>query len=62
MCPVFFYQIFIFSPNDSPLKTMKNVFFFHLKSSFCSQDIEIFVIFYLPFLHFPDSKGQMELE
>ena len=23
-----FYQIFIFSPNDSPLKTMKNVFFF----------------------------------
>ena len=23
-----FYQIFIFSPNDSPLKTMKNVFYF----------------------------------
>ena len=23
-----FYQIFIFSPNDSPLKTMKNVFHF----------------------------------
>ena len=22
-----FYQIFIFSPNDSPSKTMKNVFF-----------------------------------
>ena len=24
----FFYQIFIFSPNDSPSKTMKNVFYF----------------------------------
>ena len=23
-----FYQIFIFTPNDSPLKTMKNVFYF----------------------------------
>ena len=23
-----FYQIFIFAPNDSPLKTMKNVFYF----------------------------------
>ena len=23
-----FYQIFIFSANDSPLKTMKNVFYF----------------------------------
>ena len=23
-----FYQIFIFSPNDSPLKTMKNVVYF----------------------------------
>ena len=29
-----FYQIFIFSPNDSPSKTMKNVFLFHLKNSF----------------------------
>ena len=25
---VFFNQIFIFSPNDSPSKTMKNVFYF----------------------------------
>ena len=30
-----FYQIFIFSPNDSPSKTMK-CFLFHLKSSFHS--------------------------
>ena len=34
-----FYQIFIFSPNDSSSKTMKNVFLFHLKSSFHSRDI-----------------------
>ena len=32
-----FCQIFIFSPNDSPSKTMKGSFF--------SQDIQIFVIF-----------------
>ena len=44
-----FYQIFIFSPNDSPSKTVENVFLFHLKSSFCSQDIQLFVIFSLPF-------------
>ena len=31
-----FYQIFTFSQDDSPLKTMKNVFLFHLKSSFHS--------------------------
>ena len=36
-----FYQFFIFLPNDSPLKTMKYVFLFHLKSSFRSQDIQI---------------------
>ena len=29
-----FYQLFIFAPNDSPLKTKKNLF--HLKRSFCS--------------------------
>ena len=27
-CVRYFYQIFIFTPNDSPLKTMKNVFYF----------------------------------
>ena len=31
-----FYQFFIFSTNDSPSKTMKNAFSFHLKNSFCS--------------------------
>ena len=44
-----FYQIFIFSPNDSLLKTMKKCFLFHLKSTFCSRDIQIFVIFSIPF-------------
>ena len=54
-----FYHIFIFTLNDSPSKTIKNVFLFHQKSSFHSQDIQIFV-FFPSFLHFPDSKGQME--
>ena len=27
-CVCYFFQIFIFSPNDSPSKTMKNVFYF----------------------------------
>ena len=46
-----FLSIFHFSPNDSPSKTMKNVFF-HLKSYFHSQDIQIFVLLSSP-LFFP---------
>ena len=38
---------------------MKNIFLFHLKISFRSQDIQIFFPF---FPRFPDSKGQMEVE
>ena len=34
-----FYQIFIFSPNDSPLKIMKNAFYFIKKALFV---LEIF--------------------
>ena len=34
-----FYQIFIFSPNDSPLKTMRNIFYFIEKALFI---LEIF--------------------
>ena len=41
------YQIFIFSPNDSP--SYEKYFLFHLKSSFRSQNIQIFVVFSLPF-------------
>ena len=29
---------------ESPLKIMKNAFLFNLKSSFCSQDISVFVL------------------
>ena len=43
-----FYQIFVFSPNDSLSKTLKNVFLIHLKGFFHSQNIQIFEIF--PFL------------
>ena len=53
-----FYQIFTFSPNYSPSKTMKNVFLFHLKSSSCSQDIQILVIFSLPFHTFKIQKDK----
>ena len=51
----YFYQIFIFSPNDSPSKTMK---FFISKSSFPSQDTQIFVIFSLPFHTFQTQKDK----
>ena len=37
------------------------MFLFHLKRSFRSQDIQIFV-FFPSFAHFPDSKRQMEVE
>ena len=53
-----FYQVFTFSPNDSPSKTIKNVFLFHLKSPFCSRDIQIFVIFPLPFHTFQFEKDK----
>ena len=43
-----FYQVFIFSPNDSPLKTMKNVFYFISKALFV---LEIFrFLHFFPFL------------
>ena len=41
-CVRYFLSNFYFSPNHSPSKTMKNVLFY-LKSSFGSQDIQIFV-------------------
>ena len=50
-----FYQFFIFSPNDSSSKTMQS-FLFHLKISFCSQDIQFFVIFPIPFRTFQIQK------
>ena len=38
-------QIFIFSPNDSSSKTIKERFLFRQESSFYSQDIQIFHTF-----------------
>ena len=43
-----FYQIFIFSPNDSLSKTMKNVFYFIKKTLFVLEIFNFFEIF--PFL------------
>ena len=56
-----FYQIFIFSPNDSPSKTMKNVFI-SSKKLFSFSRYSNFCIFFPSFPHYPDSKGQMEAE
>ena len=55
----FFFQIFISSPNDSPLKTMR-MFFISSKKLFSFS--RYFFDFFPSFLHFPDSKEQMEVE
>ena len=38
-CVRYFLTNFYLSPNDSPSKTVKGVFLFHLKISFRSRDI-----------------------
>ena len=57
-----FFQIFIFSPNDSPLKNYEKCYEAPyekcLKSSLCSQDIQIFVIFSLPLHTFQIQKDK----
>ena len=55
------YQIFIFSPNDNPLKTMKNVFYFIWKALFILQ-IFNFLWLFPSFPHSLDLKGQIEVE
>ena len=42
-----FYQFFYFFTKWEPFKNYEKCFLFHLKSSFCSGDIQIFVIFSL---------------
>ena len=37
--PKLFFILFVILFNESPLKLIRNCFLFHLKSSFCSQDI-----------------------
>ena len=53
-----FYHFFIFSTNDSPANNSEKCFLFHLKNSFCSWDIQIFLIFTLPFLTFQIQKNK----
>ena len=53
----YFFEIFIFSPNDSPSK-IRIFFLSHQKSSFRSRDIQIFVIFSLPFHNFQIQKDK----
>ena len=58
-CVPYFLSIFsFFSPNDSPSKTIKDIFKFHWKGSFCSWDIQIFVIFSPPFHTFQIQKDK----
>ena len=57
-CVCYFLSNFYFLPNDSPSKTVKNVFLFDLKSSFRSRDIKIIVFFPLPFHTFQIQKGK----
>ena len=56
-----FYLIFVFSPNDSPSGTMKNVFI-SSKKLFLFSRYSNFCNFFPSFPHVPDSKGQMEVE
>ena len=55
-----FYQIFIFSQNDSPLKTTKNVFILS-KKLFSFSRYSNFCHFSPSFPYFPDPKGQVEV-
>ena len=59
-CVRYFLSNFYFSLNDSPSKTMKNVFLFHRKSSFRFRDIQFFVIFSLPFYTFQIQKDKQK--
>ena len=61
LCVRYFLTAFYFLPKDSPSKTMKDVFLFHLKSSFCSRGISIFV-FPSPPIFLPVSPIALELD
>ena len=53
-----FYQFFIFLPNDSPLKTMKYVFFISSQKFFSFSRYSNFVFFFLPFRTFKIQKDK----
>ena len=62
--PLLFYQIYIFSSNNIPSKTIKKLFSLKKLIRKALVILEIFkVLSFFPFFpHFPDSKGQMEME
>ena len=47
LVPAIFCQMFIFSPNDRPLKTMKNVFFSSKKLFLSSRYSNLCIFFFL---------------
>ena len=54
---------YVFLPNDSPSRTTKKIaFYFFGKAFFITKIFKFLCNFYPSFLHFPDSKGQMEVE
>ena len=65
-CVRYFLSNFYLPPNDSPSKTMKNVFLFHLKSSFRSRDIQICVFpsspLFLPVSHYFSGWSKINLK
>ena len=52
----YFFQIFIFSSNDSPSKIIKNIFYFMGKALFVLKIFKYFVIFSLLFHNFQIQK------
>ena len=57
-CDHYFLSNFYFFTKWQLFKSYEKCFFFHLKSSFFSQDIQIFVLFCLPFHTFLIQKGK----
>ena len=60
-CLRYFCQFFIFSSNNNPLKTVKNVFISSIKL-FSFSGYSNFCNFFPYFPNFPDSEGQTEVE
>ena len=57
LCPLFFIK-FLFFTKCYPFKNFEKCILFHLKSYFRSRDIQIFVIFPLPFHTFQIQKNK----
>ena len=57
-CVRYFSSNFYFFTKWKPFKNCEKRFLFYLKSSFCSQDIQFFVFFSLPFHTFQIQKDK----